>query len=152
MSVLQGKKDWPLKWQRQAADGYTVVPVVVHISKDHDPFVCQHSASELCGGKDEVSKEKEVRFPTVKGTSTFDDDSDSRARFTFDATYLKFTHDVLEVHTITHAPIVPIDGIVYFPLRHHVFESGSAASTRQPGAVRDVRLLHSILCRVCCQQ
>ena len=48
---------------------------------------------------------------------------------------MKFDHDALEVNVITHAPISPLDGRVYFALQTHVFPIGDKLTSR-PGKLR----------------
>ena len=134
-------------WQR-----YDTVEVIVYVSKGTDPFVCGGLIGlmgALCGGKDETTG---VAFPPIAdgadflaaNRATLLDGSPSRAVFKYTATYLRFQHDALELveKRIHHAPIVPFDGKVYFPLQHHVFETGDAATMRPSLAARDSEFAH----------
>ena len=87
------------------------VAVNIIVSKGTDPFVCEDNV-RICGGMDTITGHV---FPA--------------AAYTLAAEYLKFTYDELDVIRILHAPIVPLDGDVGFPLTHHVFPAGDTTST-----------------------
>jgi len=83
----------------------------VVVSKGTDTFTCEDGV-QVCGGKDTVTDHV---FP--------------EAKYKLVAEYLKFQYDELDVVRIQHAPIVPFDGRVAFPLTHHVFAAGDGTST-----------------------
>ena len=135
---------WDNHEKRKA--GFTetdTVTVIAEFSKGTDPFGCDGSEHKLCGGRDTVAN---VNFPVTKMGDASSDATATlsgalpgtgaqiKARFEFTATYLKFEHDALEVERVLHAPIVPLDGRVYFLLQSHVFEMGDAASKRPPNS------------------
>ena len=57
---------------------------------------------------------------------------------------MKFTHlPAVDLHFITYAPIVPVDGQLYFNLAAHVFPAGDKTTTRLPSADGDAWLPHN---------
>ena len=112
----------PTHWRTQT----DTVDVTVHVSKGNDPFLCQYDIAALCGGKDETTN---TLFPD--------------AVFVWQATYLKFDSDFFNFRRLTHAPIVPVDGVVYFPITHHVFRAGDVASmTASPAGEAQLPWIH----------
>ena len=110
----------------QARLSYEAVDIVAEVKKGNDPFACEGVLHKLCGGKDTVSN---YNFPP----RAFAEDNaveGGGAVFLWTATYMKFTHDALEVLQVVHAPIAPVDGEVYFALQHHLFAPGDGRSTR----------------------
>lgn len=119
------------KWAHN--DG--TVAVVVHVSKGSDPFTCQGlNTAALCGGADMVAGTKFQPVVGVEPPAL----GPSRARFVFEATYMKFQHDALQGLStrITHAPISPLDGHIHFALQSHTFPLGDKVTDRLPAAAR----------------
>ena len=92
-------------------DQTATVDIDIVVSKGTDTFTCEDMI-KTCGGKDVITGHV---FP--------------EAKYTLVAEYLKFQYDELDVKRIQHAPIVPFDGQVAFPLTHHVFPAGDGEST-----------------------
>ena len=132
------------------------VPVVLHVFKGDDPFLCQDvaigagGAAALCGGKDTHTG---VMFPPVAeeadavpapGDEPAYANYDNRARFLLQATYMRFSHSQEDMRQtrIFHAPISPVDGTLYFAMQAHVFGAGDRTTTRVTPAARDSEFPH----------